>query len=116
VENLVVEVRVVQEGLGGNAADVQAGSAEGAALLDTGDLCPMLAAGRIVACCCPPHLQAGLSCLDSCDISRNTTADDDQVLLLCPAVSACSQSFPFISTEVGVPASEAYPRRSLFWK
>ena len=38
VENLVVEVRVVQEGLGGNAADVQAGSTEGAALLDTGDL------------------------------------------------------------------------------
>lgn len=38
VEDLVVEVRVVQERLGRNAADVQAGSAEGAALLDTGDL------------------------------------------------------------------------------
>ena len=39
VEDLVVEVGVVQERLGGDAADVQAGSAEGAALLDTGDLC-----------------------------------------------------------------------------
>ena len=38
VEDLVVEVGVVQERLGGDAADVQAGSAEGAALLDTGDL------------------------------------------------------------------------------
>jgi hypothetical protein len=38
VEDLVVEVRVVEEGLGGNAADVQAGSAEGATLLDAGNL------------------------------------------------------------------------------
>lgn len=35
VENLVVEVGVVEEGLGGNAADVQAGTTEGSALLDT---------------------------------------------------------------------------------
>jgi hypothetical protein len=40
------------------------------------------------------HLEAGLSSLDSCDISCNTAADDDQVLLLCPAVSACSHSVP----------------------
>ena len=39
VEDLVVKMRVVEERLGGNAADVQAGTAEGAALLDTGDLC-----------------------------------------------------------------------------
>jgi hypothetical protein len=38
VEDLVVELRVVEERLGGDAADVQAGSAEGATLLDTGDL------------------------------------------------------------------------------
>lgn len=35
VENLVVEVGVVEERLGGNAADVQAGTTEGSALLDT---------------------------------------------------------------------------------
>lgn len=40
VEDLVVEMGVVEERLGGNAADVQAGTAEGAALLDTGDLYP----------------------------------------------------------------------------
>ena len=34
----VVDVRVVEEGFGGDAADVEAGSAEGATLLDTGDL------------------------------------------------------------------------------
>jgi hypothetical protein len=38
VENLVVEVGVVEEGLGGNAADVQAGTTEGSTLLDTGSL------------------------------------------------------------------------------
>jgi phage tail protein X len=38
VEDLVVEVRVVEEGFRGNAADVQAGSAEGATLLDAGNL------------------------------------------------------------------------------
>lgn len=38
VENLVVEVGVVEEGLGGNAADVQAGATESSALLDTGGL------------------------------------------------------------------------------
>lgn len=35
VEDLVVEVRVVKERFRGDAADVQAGSAEGATLLDT---------------------------------------------------------------------------------
>lgn len=38
VENLVVEVGVVEEGLGGNAANVQASTTEGSALLDTGGL------------------------------------------------------------------------------
>jgi hypothetical protein len=38
VENSVVEMRVVEERFGGNAADVQAGSSEGATLLDTRDL------------------------------------------------------------------------------
>lgn len=38
VEDLVVKVRVVEERLGGDAADVQAGSAERAALLDTRNL------------------------------------------------------------------------------
>jgi len=38
VNDLVIEMRVVEERLGGNAADVEAGTAEGAALLDTCDL------------------------------------------------------------------------------
>lgn len=38
VEDLVVEMGVVEERFRGNAADVEAGSAEGSALLDTGDL------------------------------------------------------------------------------
>jgi len=38
VEDLVVEVGVVKERLGGNAADVEAGPAEGAALLNACDL------------------------------------------------------------------------------
>jgi hypothetical protein len=61
----------------------------------------------VPVCNCPAHLEAGLSSLDSCDISRNTAADNDQVLLLCPAVSACPQLSPCISTERGVPASVA---------
>jgi hypothetical protein len=35
VENLVVKVGVVEEGLGGNAADVQTGTTEGSTLLNT---------------------------------------------------------------------------------
>jgi hypothetical protein len=38
VENLVVEVGVVEQGLGGNTADIQAGTAELSALLDTSSL------------------------------------------------------------------------------
>ena len=38
VQDLVVQVRVVKERLGGDAADVKAGSAKSAALLDTGNL------------------------------------------------------------------------------
>lgn len=38
VLGLVVDVGVVQHGLGGNASDVQAGTAESAALLNTGSL------------------------------------------------------------------------------
>lgn len=34
----MVEVRVVEKCFGGNAADVKTGSAEGAALLNAGDL------------------------------------------------------------------------------
>ena len=38
VLSLVVDVRVVQHGLGGNASNVQAGTTESAALLNTGSL------------------------------------------------------------------------------
>lgn len=40
VLGLVVDVRVVQHGLGGDAADVQTGTTQGATLLDTGSLIP----------------------------------------------------------------------------
>lgn len=51
------------------------------------------AAAVAAACRGSPHLEACLSSLNSRDISRNTTADDDQVLLLYPTVSACSRHF-----------------------
>ena len=93
VEDLVVEMRVVEERLGGNAANVQAGSAERATLFDAGDLsiwvsfCVLCKVRGYLA-----NLHACLSGLDSCDITRNTAADDDEVLLLCPTVSRCTES------------------------
>jgi hypothetical protein len=38
VEDLVVKVGIVEERLGGNAADIETGATEGTALLNTGDL------------------------------------------------------------------------------
>ena len=53
VTRLVVEIAVVEEGLGGNAPDVEAGAAEGAALLDA------------------HRLEAHLRCLDRRHIPAN---------------------------------------------
>lgn len=39
-------------------------------------------------------LQAFLASLDSGDIAGNTTADDDEVLLLYPSVSSAPQYLP----------------------
>jgi hypothetical protein len=96
VEDLVVEMRVVEERFRGDAADVEAGAAEGSALLDTCDL-----EGR--ARRAPVSFRVGvewamgwggssylhplLAGLDSGDIAGHTAADDDQVLLLCDGVS-----------------------------
>lgn len=41
------------------------------------------------------YLQAFLASLDGGDIAGNTTADDDEVLLLCPSVSG-AQNVPTI--------------------
>jgi hypothetical protein len=69
VQNLVVEVRVVEQRLGGDAADVEAGAAEGTALLNAGDL------------------EAGLTSLDGSNVASNAATDDDQILVLCASVS-----------------------------
>jgi hypothetical protein len=66
VEDLVVEVRVVEEGLRGNAADVQAGSAKGATLLYAGNLlyalvlllCASAACSRTFMPACPALIAA----------------------------------------------------------
>jgi hypothetical protein len=36
------------------------------------------------------HLHAGLSSLDSCDITRDTATDNDEIFLLCLAISSSS--------------------------
>lgn len=59
---LVVEVRVVQHGLGRDATDVEAGTSESATLLDTGGL------------------ETELSGLDGGDVATRTTADDDDIV------------------------------------
>jgi len=59
----------MHEHLGGDAADVQAGTAERTALLDTGDL------------------EAFLAGLNSGNVAGNTATNDDQILLLCSGPS-----------------------------
>ena len=61
VPGLVVELGGMQQRLGGDAADVEAGAAEGGALLDHG------------------HLQAELRRPDGAHIAAGAGADDDQI-------------------------------------
>jgi hypothetical protein len=83
----VVEMRVVEEGFRGDAADVEAGSAEGSALLDTCDLGESEARqfqGRGgISDGSSPYLHPLLASLDGGNIAGDTAADNDQVLLLC---------------------------------
>ena len=64
VVGVVEQVAGVQERLGRDAPDVQAGASEGAATLDA------------------RHLEAELSALDGGDVAAGAAADDDDVLLL----------------------------------
>ena len=59
---LLVELGGVQQRLGGDAADVEAGAAVGGALLDHG------------------HLQAELGGTDGADVAAGSGADDDQIV------------------------------------
>ena len=59
---IVVDVRVVQENLGGNAADVQAGAAEEGILLDHGGL------------------QSPLRGADRGDVAARSAADDHEIV------------------------------------
>jgi hypothetical protein len=63
VKNLVVEVSAVEESLGGNAADVQAGTTKGTALLNASGL------------------KTKLGSLDGSDIATGATADNDDIML-----------------------------------
>lgn len=97
----MVEVGVVKERLGGDAADIQTCSAEGTTLLDTGDLdrkdCCLVestAASSLAqlwnsGCSCflnfeyqDTYLQTLLAGLDGGNVTGDTTSDDDEVLLL----------------------------------
>jgi hypothetical protein len=59
-----VHVRGVEQSLGRNATNVEAGAAEGAALLDAG------------------HLHAQLTGLDGSNVATRATADDNEILLI----------------------------------
>jgi hypothetical protein len=102
VEDLVVQMRVVEERLGGNAADVEAGTAESAALLDTGNLGkntlglegePRQKRGRgdwfagvswgRISIRIYTYLESLLAGLNGSDVSGDTSANDNQILLLC---------------------------------
>lgn len=63
VKNLVVKVGAVQESLGGNAANVQAGTTKGTTLLNAGGL------------------KTKLSSLDGSDVTTGATADNDDIML-----------------------------------
>lgn len=88
VLSLVVEVRVVQHGLGRDASDVEAGTSKRATLLDTGGL------------------ETELSSLDGGDITTGTTADDDDIVW----VSTSGETTALNTREGGNNAGE---RRSL---
>ena len=62
VLRLLEQVRRVQQRLGGDAADVEAGAAERAALVDAG------------------HPHAELRCLDRGDVAARAPADHDEVI------------------------------------
>lgn len=89
VEDLVVEVGVVEERLRGDTADVQAGTTETTALLDT---CGLLNAQ--LACIsgtagiahhgtikCRSYLQTGLTGLDGSNVTSDTTTNDHNIVV-----------------------------------
>ena len=82
--DIVVDVRVVQHGLGGDTANVQAGTTKGATLLDTGNLsikythikgehCIVMFVSLI-------YLQTLLGGLDSGRVATRTTANHDNIV------------------------------------
>ena len=76
-------MRVVEERLRRNAANVQAGAAEGATLLNASNLGVSVAlACAIDASFAIPYLHALLTRLDGRNVTCNTTSDDDKVLLI----------------------------------
>jgi len=79
----LVVVRRMQQRLGRNAADVQAGAAQGAALFNAGDL------------------QAQLSSADGGDITAGTAADDDHIKRI---LAHGSPTNLFITTEKNGPS------------
>jgi hypothetical protein len=131
MEDLMVEVGVVEEGLGGDTADVQASTTETATLLDTSGLWGgggWLAGnpgwtdagshreeGVIGA-----HLEAFLTGLDGRDVTGNTTTNDHEVMFtyavefrLVSRRFAMVQNFPRKGSPrgwlAGFGAPEAFP-------
>jgi hypothetical protein len=93
VQDLVVKVGVVEEGLGGNAADVQAGTTEGSALLDTCGLARYSVSisrwrdGPNWRSESPglkfSHLETFLASLDGSNVTGDTATDDNKVMVTC---------------------------------
>jgi hypothetical protein len=75
----MVEVRVVEEGFGGNATDVETSSAKRRPLLDASDLESSTA--RIGTVTGTSYIESFLASFDGGDVARDAAADDNQVLL-----------------------------------
>lgn len=88
---LVVEVRVVQHGLGRDASDVEAGTSESATLLNTGGL------------------ETELGSLDGSDVATGATADDDDIVW----VSASGETTALDTGEGGNDAGKSRSLESL---
>lgn len=106
VQDLMVHVRVVKEGFGGDAADIEAGSAESAALLYTCYLAG-LSIGVIhgvVRILGATYLETGLTSLNRSNVACDTAANDHEILLLCSVSASNAQEHVF---ELFLPAGVA---------
>jgi len=89
VEDLMVEMRVVEESFRRNAADVQACSSKGATFFDTGYLfCTLDMRKEAPSSLLGSYFHAFLASFDGRNIASNTASYDDQILFFyCSSAS-----------------------------